>query len=251
MAIAYVPVDVPKIPYSEEKYWEFFNKHKCGSAAEHSTWEHYVTRDTNFTDEEKSSPTSPHAACKYNDGKIWWWEDAIQQELPELTNFIDNLPIRLTHVSMLSNLMLIRPHKDHAYKYSWNRAGIEKFRAESKKYEPVAYRIILAGEQQYFISHTYESYYDGNKENPSDNVLITLPEETDTFLHDATNFFHGAYLATPKIICFINGFVKQDEHKKLLDRSIKKYSDYIIDIPLDKIKQDTRGIDYEAKQQIG
>ncbi len=237
MAIAYVPVDLPKVPYSEEKYWSFFNKHKLGSVAENSIWEHYITRDTTFTDEELSSPTSPYAACKYNEGKIWWWNEAIKQELPELAKFIDALPLNLTHVSMLSNVMLIRPHKDHAYQYSWNINGIEKFKKESKEYEPVAYRILLAGKQQYFLSHTYESYYDGNKENPNDNILITLPEETDTFLHDATNFFHGAYLAESKIVCFISGFVKPKEHMELLEKSIARYSKYIIDIPLDKIKQ--------------
>jgi len=220
MAIAFVPVDLPKVPYSEQEYWDMFEKNKSLPEETH-VWHFYIMRETEFTDEEQACITGGPASCKYSD-KTWWWNDTVKQELPKLIDFIEALPLRkLTHVSLMSNVSLIVPHQDF-YLYPWNITGMKKFMKEAKGIEPVFYRIILGGNRtsSFFVSPT---------DDVDDAVCITLPEETDTFLANATDYYHGAFATGPKkLICFVCGFIDFENHKKLLDKSINRFSDYII-----------------------
>lgn len=233
MTIAYVPADLPKIPYSEQECWDFFNENnaekeywdmfeKNKSPGSSKIWDFYIMRETNLSDEERACISGGHESCKYDD-KIWWWKEEAKLGMPKLIDFIEALPLRkLTHTSMLSNIRFVTPHQDFDLQ-PWNHTGIEKFREEAEGLEPVLYRLLLAGNRT-------DSFYVSPTDDVEDAVCITLPEETDTFLINSTSFYHGAYATEPrKLLCFVSGFIDAENHKKLLDSSIEKYSDYIID----------------------
>lgn len=217
MTIAYMPVDVPKIPYSEQIYWDFYHKHKRKSKGGHWGFTRVRTTDSHGRAEGQLP-----VYLKYNREKNWWWEDHMVEELPDLIKFMEQLPIELTFVSILSNIWLIEPHQD-LDTFEFNKLGIDEYIAEQKGLEPSSFRILLAKNQN-------DSFFVTPTKDIEKAINVTVPNETDTFLFNSTEFYHGAFVPKePKLIVFVSGFIKPDEHKRLLDRSVEKYSDYIID----------------------
>lgn len=233
MTIAYTPVDLPKVPYSEEEYWTFFNENNAEKEYWNmlwknvppdatQIWEFCPLRIAEYSDEEKFCVSGPGSACKFDDTREWQWKDSVKQKIPKFIDFVEALPLRsLTYVSLMSNIDLVVPHRDF-YKYPWSDDGIDRYQKEAKGLEPVSYRIVLAGDRtgSFFMTPT---------ESVDDAICIHLPEETDTFLFNATEYYHGAFATQPrKIVCLAWGFLDIEKHKELLNRSIEKYSDYII-----------------------
>ncbi len=251
MSYAFLPIDLPKLPYSEEYYWEFFNKHnaekeywdmfeKNHSSGSTKIWDFYLMRDANLTEEERNCIAGGPEASKYNDHE-WWWHDAVLEELPELVKLIEDLPLRnITHTSMLCNIQSVGLHQD-LDPWSFAVKGVKEFTQEVRdlKLEPCHYKMLLAGNRtSSYVSET-------NDEEKA--VRCIIPDETDTFLFDASNYWHGGYSCNPlKLLCIISGWIDPEPHRELLAKSIEKYSNYGIyydprELPMSIFEKQARG----------
>lgn len=217
MSYAFLPVDLPKIPYSEDQYWQFFNTY---ARLDDPQLKYNIVRTTNCL--KGQSPVT----LKYNREKEWWWCDNIINELPELVKFIEQLPIDLTFVQIISNKTFVAPHLDFG-RTNYNEPGIDQFIEEQKGLEPTSYRIFLteAGRDDSLfvipsnLEKTHPTEYD-----MKEAIKLIMPNDTDTFLLNTTEYYHGAFLPKkPKLLVFVTGFIKPIEHRELLEKSLKKY----------------------------
>lgn len=228
MPIAYVPADLPKLPYSEEEYWNFFYKNNLADVTNSNRMLDYcLLTYTELSDEEKETGkdgfnNEEYTAYKYDVDRTWLWKDEIKQKLPKLVEFIEALPLRkLTFITMIANVNLVESHQDFAYR-SWNGDSMKKFQKEIKGFEPASYRLLLAGNRT-------ESFFVSPDETENNAICVTIPKETDTFFLNVADSYHGGFPTKQrKLMCFIAGFIDFEEHKKLLARSIDKFSEYII-----------------------
>lgn len=83
--------------------------------------------------------------------------------------------------------------------------------------EPSGYRILIKGSRSTLVIH------DGIKECDT-----YMPPDTDTYMLDQSSAFHTVKRDPGRIIVYITAYVNPKKHQALLEKSIKKYADYVI-----------------------
>lgn len=227
MTTAFLPIDFPKAPYNEEKYWEFFDRtFKRGVLR----WDTTVIRKNSYADRTGIKD----AAFKYVRNGQWYWTDDVMKELPELVEMIESLPFRyISYVGLMSNHEVVNPHQDFVrksddspvvkagsmYPYDWEGYNYlqEEYKEESAAHEPSNYRILLAGDREtsFFVC----------RNDMSGKTHCKLPVSTDTFAFNNTECHHGADMPKEgrKLLVFISAWLDFDKHENLVANSITKY----------------------------
>lgn len=195
--IAYVPIDLPKIPDKEKIVNNFEKEFKYG-------WWDAIRLFEPTVDFE---PTDR------------WSKDAIEK-FPELKQWMsDNIPFSdWIHSKIMKTKDLVSPHVD--YQDPNRRPDVYKHLNEN---EPSSYRLVICGQRKnsLYISKDVDSAEE-------DRVYPVLPDDTDVYAMPYTDQVHGVDFETDRIIIITNGYLDIPRHTALLQKSAHKYKDYVI-----------------------
>lgn len=210
--LIYLPIDLDVDWPDEATLVDWFHQHKL---LDTDYWEYKSNRHTWAM---TSTCKEPKGWRRY-DNEMWqnrrakginqgvFLHPGLEEAFPSIANCIRALPFKqLTVSGMLYQMGEIPPHKD-----------AEDLR---KPTEPRRYTI-------YLTDPKYNTFYFSTDEHGDNKMYPNLV--TPCFAFNNTDVYHGA-LATkrPKIILTMAGIIDNDKHKKLLDRSLKRYKEYAL-----------------------
>jgi hypothetical protein len=86
--------------------------------------------------------------------------------------------------------------------------------------EPCGYRMVISGSRQGPL------HIENSK---GEKVFPELPSTTDWYAIGSTNVLHSVKVLDPgRMIIFAHGWINEDKHADIIDRSLNKYSKYAI-----------------------
>jgi hypothetical protein len=99
--------------------------------------------------------------------------------------------------------------------------NLELFK-HTNEHEPCGFRMIVKGTKSGDMVVS-----------TNDKIIVpTMPDETDWYALNYTEGLHGSNPASTDIddryVLFCMGWIDKDKHKELINRSIDKYSDFIV-----------------------
>jgi len=132
---------------------------------------------------------------------------------PKLCEYISHLPF--THISNVKiNIQKEKalPHIDFVSK----EEGLELYKNNIDN-EPCGYRFVVRGKNDVLKLH-------------NDNVVRTcfLPADTDCYVMNHTGGIHSIDDDTDRVVIYISGFIDKEKHLKIIERSMKKYKEFIL-----------------------
>lgn len=222
--IIWTPLDLPPIPKevtmenikdlfnyipnaTEEQRKEFAEKRQHYLYA----WNSYRLRVPNNVGEQSWTVQ--------NNNTEWKWTNDAKENCPELINYIETyLPFKkIKAASIMSSTGVVPEHFDMS-----PSASVE----EKENYilnEPSLYRLVIDGEIH------QNSFYVVNKTTPQ--TFCNMPTDSPGWAMGCYSCLHGNVEATPhqKILLYIMGDLDPDKHKSLIERSVEKYKDYVIE----------------------
>jgi hypothetical protein len=138
----------------------------------------------------------------------------MRERYPDIIEWIEQFPYKTIRGAKL-NIQIndAEPHKDFI------RPHVEpNLYQNNQENEPCGYRVLIAGNRtdSLYVEHEDKRWY------PS------MPEDTDVYLIGHTTTYHGVEQETDRRTMFLHFEIEPEEHKKLVDRSLLKYKDYII-----------------------
>ena len=77
--------------------------------------------------------------------------------------------------------------------------------------------------RQWFSEHIPEDEFHGKNYRYMD-----LPEDTNSFVMNMRDNYHGSRFRGAKLVLLITGFLNQEKHEELVKRSVAKYPEHII-----------------------
>lgn len=201
--IILLPIDLPKLELNRDKTLEYFDARK----ERHQDW--------NWVNFKKSNqPIDP----------------ALLELFPDLDKKLRAIPLldydNGGHFDFREQFLNNKPHQDPIAK---SLAG--------DNLGPTAYKNLVMRdvlETFYVLPNSTNPdivQYDARSREKLNPVFPVLPDTTDWFVLNNHLGYHGAFLAPKKyrkITMFIAGKLDPIKHLELLNRSIKKYKDYII-----------------------
>tara|TARA_B110000503_G_scaffold91896_1_gene138696 strand:+ start:1268 stop:1900 length:633 start_codon:yes stop_codon:yes gene_type:complete len=195
--IAFLPIDLPKIPNKENIVANFDKEFKYG-------WWDAIRL---FEPTVDFNPTN------------LWSNDAIEK-FPELKQWmIDNIPFTdYIHSKIMKSKDVVEPHVD--YRDPSRRPDVYKHLNEN---EPSSYRLVIFGKREDSVYLCKD--FDSPKEN---RVYPILPEDTDVYAMPYTDQVHGVDFESNRIIVITNGYINIEKHQAILKRSLEKYKDYLV-----------------------
>jgi hypothetical protein len=189
--LLWIPVDLPKFPVSNRLL--------------------HLYRDEGFAfwsfarlTEKKDSPYD-----------IADWKSEVKDQFPEIIEWANSLPIAsIRNVKINLQNRSVKPHIDFTMPYKnpvlWSNNTVN---------EPCGYRVLLHGK-------TINTLYMIN--SAGEKVYCTQPEDTDTYLLRHTNGMHGVEDDEDRITMYLHLEINAEQHKKILEKSVEKYSNYAI-----------------------
>lgn len=209
---AFVPLDLPPVNASLEIFDEL-----CTEPG--PSWQSYNFRYLKLRELNGNPEESTFANLLTRGG--WDWNDTAREHFPDVIRYCDALPtIDLTYVSLLSAHMHIMPHID-----SWT------FNDTTHTTQPSHYRGLLAGatkECMYFTRGLLPDNVTDEEFEKADTTWLTLPEETNTFMMNSRDIYHGSIFRGPKITLFTCTFLDIPAHMDLMERSIRRFPNHVI-----------------------
>lgn len=222
--LAYVPLDIPGIDFSLTELNDLFSKHALNHYPYPHIWDAFcVTGRVN----DWNDPVDTDRA--WNERYILTGDVSFNPYLPEklkndLEFMLDHLPYKkCTFAQILSQKITVAPHQDGLYNPSENvkdavYRGPGGFNNEP---EPAGLKVML--------THKNVKCFYLSEKAGSPRQFIRLPDDTNCFAINERTFFHGAkYLGEPKYILSTFGIIDPDKHTTLIEKSLKKYSEYAI-----------------------
>lgn len=144
------------------------------------------------------------------------YNEQVYDYLSPLYQHLQKLPLKITHCQILSQYKDVPRHYDMKHK---NKNFIDDYPAIIK--EPNGFKILL----NCFDS---KSFY-VCKDFTSEPIFIKLPSDSNTFVINEKTFPHGSINPSrAKYVVSIFGLVHDTQYKSLLNKSLKKYKDYVI-----------------------
>ncbi len=210
--IAYVPLDLPKVEFPYLELNHFFQHHKLDSYPVIGVWDTFCVKG-NVEDWYSPESTGRAFERKYEPVDTPY-HPALPDWLRGMFNeALNSLPYKYcSFAQLLSNKMYVTPHRD-------NDDNVYGYGTEP---EPSGMKV--------FCSHTDKRTLFMMKDEESRRDFVRLPSDTNTGAINDKKYLHGArYLGEPKFILSVFGTIDTDKHKQLIDRSILKYKDYIIE----------------------
>lgn len=216
--IAYVPLDIPEIEVPENKLWKEFNEYQH----KNYHWEYWKSLVVKGSVEDWNDSYSNEVGfqSRFDKTKIPVWNPNLSIEISDyFKRVIDQLPFtECKFAEVHGQQTAVPPHQDlesslHVYDTEENK---------HKEPEPAGIKVMLTHK-------SIKSFFVIDKKPNSKRQFITFPAETNSFAINERTFFHGAkYLGEPKLILTTFGFIDEERHKELIERSIKKFNNHII-----------------------
>lgn len=195
--IAFLPIDLPRIPNKEGIIAAFEKEFTYG-------WWDAVRM---FEPTKDFEPTDK-------------WSKAAIEQYPDLKQFMEeHIPFTAhIHAKMMRSKDVVLPHVD--YQDPNRRPDVYKHLNEQ---EPSSYRLVIAGSRKNSV------YLAKSVDSPVENrVYPVLPDDTDVYAMPYTNQVHGVDFEEGRIIVITNGYIDIPRHHALLSRSLEKYGDYLV-----------------------
>lgn len=211
MKLAYLPIDIPVLIPDEKLVLDWFEHHKL--------------LDTNYWEYEQGRHTwAMISTCKEPknwrryDADMWnnrrepivdnpsiFFHPGFEETFPEISNCIRQLPFKqLTVSGMLYQMGEIPVHQDATDKHDPT--------------EPRRYTIYLTAPE-------HNTFY-VSKTSDSEKIILNINSNYSCFVFNNTDCWHGALKNNrPKIILTMAGILDNEKHKKLIERSLKKFKD--------------------------
>ena len=136
-----------------------------------------------------------------------------KNKYPKLCEYISHLPF--THISNVKiNIQMekVTPHID----FVTPKEGLDLYKNNLNN-EPCGYRIVVKGKNDVLKLHINEEV-----------KTCYMPADTDCYVINHTSGKHSIDEDTGRVIVYVSGFIDKDKHLDILNKSIKKYSEYII-----------------------
>jgi|LakMenEpi03Aug12_release.lakeMendotaPanAssembly.Ray.scaffolds.fasta_scaffold21455_15 hypothetical protein len=195
--ILWIPVDIPKFPRPDlllepDVKWNYW---------------HYLK----FTNWEKVSDAKQSYKNSYqlNDFK-----NEFRTKFPEIVEWFNHLPIK-TIRNIKYNLQVGRVPSHIDFEYPDFEPELYKNNLYN---EPCGYRVIIRGQRSNVL------YVECNGKK----TYTTLPESTDVYLLRQTDGIHGVEEDYHRATIFSHLEIDPEKHKKILKRSIEKYSEFAV-----------------------
>ena len=130
---------------------------------------------------------------------------------PKLCEYISHLPF--THISNVKiNIQKEKalPHIDFVSK----KEGLELYKNNIEN-EPCGYRLVVKGKNNVLKLH-----------NNNEVKTCFLPADTDCYVMNHTGGIHSVDDDSGRVVIYISGFIDKEKHLDILNRSMKKYSEF-------------------------
>lgn len=214
--LAYCPLDLPSIIVDENLVNLLIDYHNPGH--HDGIWETLplIGRVDSQKDFKNALKFELAWEKRYNtDGEILKNKE-VEPILKSLFDHIELLPINVTHAQILRATKSVPKHFDMKHK---NRAFINDLPKNS--FEPNGWKILInkTSEQSFYVCKTFES----------EPVYIKLPKDTNTFVINEKSYPHGSEFIQDKCVVSIFGLVDKDKAINLIEKSLLKYKDYVIE----------------------
>ena len=191
--LLWCPIDVPKFPYSN------FDIPTSSTRWAYWDFKKITTRSEN-----------PYDISEIN--------SYIYEEYPNLIDWINLFPYKsIRNIKFNTQINTCEPHIDFNIKKLKDKNSKQLFYNNNIN-EPSGYRALLSG------SKTNKQYIMYNDEK----IYTTIPEDTDTFVHNNTSLMHGVDDEPGRKLLYMHFEIDPNQHQKLLQISLEKYKDYAI-----------------------
>jgi hypothetical protein len=244
----FLPLDIPKFKFKNKVLTTFKNNTVWDSTPHPITWK--ITKYAN-EDSQKYNPwiyevlTERDALNSYDLNIPNAFTEKAKEKYPELIQFLmTSLPFEhLFYVKLVMPYRDIFPHIDNNYlHYQIPKNYGRNWHLQTKEFsdymlnnEPCGYHIHINGARTHslYMAEAFEDRKESRSNKDWSHVMrdfCQLPEDTDTYAMMYTDSPHGvSYVDRSKdrLSVFILGKVIQENHKKLIDKSIEMYSNFI------------------------
>jgi len=201
--ILFTPIDIPKMTLDKEEIYDYFNHRKT----RHQGWMWVPIKNLK------------EPLCK-----------EFSNLFPQIEYFLRLLPFENydhhLHVDIREQVVEILPHQDPQTKKQYDPF-----------FGPATYKNLILREcleTFYLLPESTNPdiiQYDQRSNKELNYVFPLLPEETNWFAINNHKGFHGSFQTNPKykkLTLFLSGKIDQKKHVDLIEKSISKFSNYVI-----------------------
>lgn len=213
--LAYCPLDLPKFVIDEDLINILIDHYNPGH--HDNLWETLpllgrVNKQEDFLDAAKFEEAWEKRYDAAGDIKR---NSLLVDVLKPLYDQFELLPLTVTHAQILRATKDVPKHHDMKHNKGEFINDLSK-----DMYEPNGWKILLNkfDEKSFYV----------NKNWNSDPDYIRLPQDTNTFVISEQTYPHGSIFVKDKCVVSIFGLVDKDKADKLIEKSKKKYSEYLI-----------------------
>jgi len=142
-------------------------------------------------------------------GNTLYYAPNVQELFPELIELIHRLPYKELFGAVLNlHTNDLPPHRDEIV--NTNILGPERYNALLTPHY---------GQQSFFVC----------KETDSERIYPTILEDYPVYAFNNNTVYHGAdVILDNRVILVCGGILDVDRHKELIDQSLEKFKDYVI-----------------------
>jgi len=145
------------------------------------------------------------------------WFDWAKSEVPDLCDFIDQLPFKtMRQCAFVQPPDITPPHYDEPIYMT----------PHLRESAPSQYRIRWSN-----VTDTDNEVFYMSKDSGATKIYPVLPEDTNTFVYDGSVWEHGSscgYKMSERALIVMSGIIDVEKHHELLEKSINKYKDYVL-----------------------
>lgn len=213
--LAYCPLDLPTVNIDEDLVNLLIDYHNPGH--HDGIWETLPLLGRVDSQEDFKNAAEFESAWERrysHTGRILKNKE-VEFALKDIFDHFEMLPIEITHAQILRAIKDVPRHLD--MKHVGNKF-INDLPAHS--FEPNGWKILLN-------KTTDSSFYVCENWN-SEPTYIKMPSDTNTFVINEKLYPHGSKFIPDKCMVSIFGIVDEDKANALIERSLKKYKDHII-----------------------
>lgn len=210
--IIFLPLDVPKVPMSEQMVELFEGKDS------YVWWQEEVLLGNKDYGRPLGYPEP--------------WNPGSEKFQPLIDHIEEHLPFEyLSFVRLARAKDKVGLHVDDNYEvppFPHHKAITHDLKEHHLRNEPIGYRVILKGSRDtFYFCKDYDPTYKTEIDQP--RHYVTIPDSTDFFLIKNYQQPHGVDTNEQdinRIVGFMLGKVNEQRHQELIERSIKRYADY-------------------------
>lgn len=216
--VAYVPLDIPQINVPEEMLWKEFYELQHNNY-HWDYWKSLVVKGY-VKDWSDSYSNEVGFRARFDSSKTPLWNPNLSPTLLEyFQKVLSALPFSdCKFAEVHGQQAMVPPHQD--IESALNCYDVDA--DENAEPEPAGLKVMLTHKNR-------KSFFVLDNKPKSIRKYISFPEETNSFAINERKFLHGAkYLGEAKLILTTFGFINKEKHKEMIERSIKKFNDYVI-----------------------